>query len=71
MELGVRGPADSLKETSPLTRFEVNAGIRKLLGSGKGLIRTAGITGGLGRRQRDDVAFLRMNTKGVQIGNHP
>lgn len=42
-----------------------------MLGSGKGLIRTADITGGLGRRQGDDVAFLRMNPKGVQIGDHP
>lgn len=41
MELRVRGPADSLKETLPPAKFKANEGMRELLGNEEGRTRTA------------------------------
>lgn len=41
MELRIRGPANSLKETLPPARFKANEDMRELLGNEEGRTRTA------------------------------
>lgn len=62
MELRIRGPANSLKETLPPARFKANEDMRELLGNEEGRTRTACI----GVDQAGDMGMVSLSWEWAQ-----